>query len=71
MGPLLFILYTSETFELVETRLYANADDSTLLADFRKPVDRPAVAASISFWPCGLGIRIHPTFALVRVVRVD
>ena len=22
-------------------------------------------------WPCGLGIRIQPTLALVRVVRVD
>ena len=23
------------------------------------------------YFPCGLGIRIQPTFALVRVVRVD
>ena len=45
-GPLLyFILYTSEMFELVENRLFAFADDSTLLAVVRKPVDRPAVAA--------------------------
>ena len=34
MGTLLFILYTSEMFELVENRLYANADDSTLVALF-------------------------------------
>ena len=42
LGPLLFILYTSEMFELVENRLYALADDSTLLAVVRKPTDRPA-----------------------------
>ena len=34
LGPLLFFLYTSEMFELVEYRLYAYADDSTLLAVF-------------------------------------
>ena len=34
LGPLLFILYTSEMFELVENRLYAYADDSTLLQLF-------------------------------------
>ena len=47
-GPLLFILYTSEMFELVENRLYAYADDSTLLAVVRKTADRPAVAASLN-----------------------
>ena len=45
LGPLLFILYTSEMFELVENRLYAYADDSTLLAVVRKTANRPAVAA--------------------------
>ena len=35
LGPLLFILYTSEMFELVENRLYAYADDYTLLAVVR------------------------------------
>ena len=43
LGPLLFILYTSEIFELVEKRLFACADGSTLLAVVRKPADRPAV----------------------------
>ena len=47
LGPLLFILYTSEMFELVENRLFAYADDSTLLAVVRKPADRPIVAASL------------------------
>ena len=32
LGPLLFVLYTSEMFELVENKLFAYADDSTLLA---------------------------------------
>ena len=39
LGPLLFILYTSEMFDLVENRLYSYADDSTLLAVVRKPAD--------------------------------
>ena len=48
LGALLLILYSSEMFELVENRLYAYADDSTLLAVVRKPTDRPAVAASLN-----------------------
>ena len=47
LGPLLFILYTSEMFKLVENRLYAYADDSTSLAVVRKPADGLAVAASL------------------------
>ena len=39
VSPLLFILYASEMFELVENRLFAYADDSTLLAVVRKPAD--------------------------------
>ena len=35
LGPLLFILYTSEISELVENKLFAYADDSTLLAVVR------------------------------------
>ena len=35
-------------FELVENRLYAYADNSTLLALVRKPADRPAVATSLN-----------------------
>ena len=48
LGALLFILYTSEIFELVENRQYAYADDSTLLAVVREPADRSAVAASLN-----------------------
>ena len=35
-------------FQLVEYRLLAYADDSTLLAVVRKPAHRPAVAASLN-----------------------
>ena len=35
-------------FELVDNRLYAYADDSTLLAVVRKPAYRPAVPASLN-----------------------
>ena len=48
LGPLLFVLYTTEMLELVENRLFADADDSTLLAVVRKPADRPAVAAFLN-----------------------
>ena len=47
LGPLLFILYTSEMLEIVESRLYAYADDSTLLAVVFNPADRPDVTASL------------------------
>ena len=45
--PLLFIIHTCQMFEIVESRLFANADNSMLLAVVRKPADRPAVAASL------------------------
>ena len=49
LGPLLFILYFSKMFELVENRLFAYRDYSTLLAVVRKPADRPAVAAFLNW----------------------
>ena len=49
----LFILYTSKMFELVENRPFAYADDATLLAVVRKPADRPVVAGPITWtWLC-------------------
>ena len=48
LGPLLFILNTSEMFELLENKQYAYADDTTLLAVVRKPTDRPAVAVFLN-----------------------
>ena len=48
LGPLLFILYSSEMYHLFENRLSAYSDDSTLLAIIRKPADRPAGATSLN-----------------------
>ena len=48
LGLLLFIIYTSEMFELVENRLYAYVVDSTSLAVVRQPADRPAVVTSLN-----------------------
>ena len=48
LGPLLFILYTTEMFELVEYILYAYTNDSTLLAVVRKPADRSGIVASLN-----------------------
>ena len=48
LGPLLFILYSSEMFDLVETRLYAYVDISTLLAVVCNPADSTAVVASLN-----------------------
>ena len=48
VGFSLVILSAKEMFELVENRLYGDADDSTLLAVVRKPADRPAAAASLN-----------------------
>ena len=48
LWSLLFVLYTSQMFQLVENTLFAYADDSTLLAVIRKPADRPVAAASIT-----------------------
>ena len=52
LSPLLFIVFNSEMFELVSNRLFAYADDSTLLAVVRKPADRSAgaVLARIQDW---------------------
>ena len=48
LGPLLFILYTSDMFAVVDNRLYNYADDSTLVATIRSPADRIPVANSLN-----------------------
>ena len=47
LGPLLFLLYTSELFALFENKLIGYADDSTLMAVVRSPGVRVAVAESL------------------------
>ena len=48
LGPLLFLLYTSELFYILESKLIGYADDSTLIAVVPSPGLRVAVAESLS-----------------------
>ena len=62
LGPLIFIFYTGEMFELMKNRLCAYANDSTLLEVVRKPADRPDVCASPNLDILGLKFDSRLTF---------
>ena len=47
LGPLLFLLYTSELFNILENKLINYADDSTLMAIVPSPGIRITVAESL------------------------
>ena len=47
LGPLLFLLYTSELFSILENKLIGYADDSTLMTVVPSPRVRVAVAESL------------------------
>ena len=47
MGPLLFLLYTSELFSILENKLIGYADDSTVMAVVPSPGVRVAVRESL------------------------
>ena len=47
LGPLLFLLYTSELFSILENKLIGYADDSTLMAVVPSPGVRVAVPESL------------------------
>ena len=47
LGPLLFLLYTSEVFSILENKLIVYADDSTSMAVVPSPGVRVAVAESL------------------------
>ena len=47
LGPLLYLLYTSELFSILENKLIGYADDSTLMAVVPSPGVRVAVAESL------------------------
>ena len=47
LGPLLFLLYTSELFSIMENKLIGYADDSTLMAVMPSPGIRVTVAESL------------------------
>ena len=48
LGPLVFLLHTSELFAILENKLVSYADDSTLIAVVPYPAVRVKVAESIS-----------------------
>ena len=48
LGPVLFLLSTSELFSVLENKLIGYADDSTLIAVVPSPWLRVAVAESLS-----------------------
>ena len=48
LGPLLFLLYTSEIFSILENKLIGYADDSTLIAVVPSPGVRVTVAESLN-----------------------
>ena len=48
LGPLLFSLYTSDLFSMLENKLVGYADDSTLVAIVPSPSSRLAVSASLN-----------------------
>ena len=48
LGPLLFLLYTSELFSILQNKLIGYADDSTLTAVVPSPGVRVTVAESLS-----------------------
>ena len=48
LGPILFIIFTSDMWNLVQNNLIAYADDATLFASIRRPADRAMVNASLN-----------------------
>ena len=48
LGKLLFLLYTSELFSILENKLIGYADDSTLMALVPSPGTRVTVAESLN-----------------------
>ena len=47
-GPLLFLLYISELFSILENKLIGDADDSTLIAVVKSAGVRVTVSESLS-----------------------
>ena len=48
LGPLLFLLYTSELFSILENKLIGYADDSTLIAVVPSPGAQVTVAEPLN-----------------------
>ena len=75
LGPLLFLLYTSELFSILENKLIGYADDSTLMAVVPPPGVRVAavesqilVLGSVSEW-CDLwGMKLNASTTKTIIV---
>ena len=75
LGPLLFLLYTSELFSILENKLIGYADDSTLMAVVPSPGVRVIVAESlirdlgrVSEW-CDLwGMKLNASKTKIMIV---
>ncbi len=48
LGPILFIIFTSDMWSVVDNKLIAYADDATLFASINSPADRASVGASLN-----------------------
>ena len=74
-GPLLFLLYTSELFSILENKLISYADDSTSMAVVPSPGVRVAVAESlicdlgrVSEWCDFLGMKFNASKTKTMIV---
>ena len=68
LGPLLFIIYTSDMWEGIESSMVAYADDTTLFVPIESPQDRVQVAdllnrdiQRIQAWCDMWGMRLNPS----------
>ena len=68
LGPLLFLLYTSDLFLGLDNNLVGYADDSTLMAVINNPSSRARTVesvnkdlVSISEWCAAWGMKLNPT----------
>jgi hypothetical protein len=75
LGPLLFLLYTSELFSNLENKLYGYADDSTLVSVVPSPHARISVSQSInrdlvkiSDWCCLWGMKLNASKTVTMIV---
>ena len=67
LGPLLFVIFTSDMWSVVSNDLVAYADDATLFASIDSPADRSVVVqslnedlASIVLWCETWGMKLNP-----------
>ena len=75
LGPLLFLLYTSELFSILENKLIGYADDSTLMAVVPSPGVKFTVAESlirdlcrVSEWCDFLGMKLNASKTKTMIV---